>query len=171
MRVSCHQLSTRNHLIRVERHCSLERSRGQDRNGSTAEFRKESSELDVLHSHPPSSDRMGARTYRRCFSADLPTLLQRGSNVGTSDTDDDRVAFRDFQDPEVVLDPWTGFDLDRPDDPQRRCELAVTRRQRRLNRNSRRAGIWRTLRPCRIEQMNVSVDDRDRRVLQTGGYE
>jgi len=85
------------------------------------------------------------------------------------DAHDDRVTLRDFQDPEVVFDPWTRLDLDRADDTEWGREPAIAigiRSNRRLTRRGTRTAVRRALRPRRIEEMDVRIDDWNRRRLR-----
>src|SRR5208283_4809525 len=69
-----------------------------------------------------------------------------------------------FKHPQVVFDPRAGFDLNGSNDSQRRCQLAVARGQRgfRVSPSSR---IGSALRPGLIEQVDVAIDDGNRRRL------
>ena len=80
--------------------------------------------------------------------------------------DDDGVVLGDVEDPLRVFDERAGFDLDRAADAERLGEGAVARRQRGLVQ--RRVVFGRPRHAAGtggVEEMNVRVDDRDRRRL------
>ena len=79
--------------------------------------------------------------------------------------DDDRILLRDLEDPQVVLDPRARLDLDRADDAERDRELPIAFRVGCDAWHAGRTGVRRALRAIRVEQVNVRVDDRDRRGL------
>ena len=70
------------------------------------------------------------------------------------DADDDRVALRDVEHPEVVFDPRARFDFDRAHRTQRHRELAIAIGIRGNRRDTwhARAAVWRALRPGRIDR-------------------
>ena len=75
--------------------------------------------------------------------------------------DDDLVLGRHVEHPLVVLQKGAGFHFDRAYDAQRHGDLAIPVGQRRLVQDLvifRRPGH--ALRACRVEQMNMRVDDR-----------
>ena len=78
------------------------------------------------------------------------------------------VRVHDFEHPEVVFDPWAGLDLNRAHNPQRRCQLAISRGQCGL-RVSRAGRIGSALWPRLVEQMDVAVDDGNRGRLSLHG--
>src|SRR5206468_9525570 len=78
------------------------------------------------------------------------------------DANDDRVALGDFEHPEVILDPGTRLDFDGAHNPEWQGQAAIARRQRRFHRNARRARVRRSLRSGGIEEVNMSVYDRNR---------
>ena len=79
--------------------------------------------------------------------------------------DHEWLVLRDFQHPEVVLDPGTGFDFNRTDDAERRRDRLVSIWQRGYENRSVLAGVGDPLWPGRVVEMNVSVQDRNRRCL------
>ena len=109
---------------------------------------------------------------KRVFPVAIEVLLELGL-VGfeiADDADDDRVALRDFEHPEVVFDPRARFHFDGADRAQRHRELAIAIGVRGNRRRACRArtAIRRALRTRGIEEMNVGVDDGDRRALRGG---
>ena len=78
-----------------------------------------------------------------------------------------RVGRRNLEHPEVVFDPWTGFDMNRPHYTRGRYR-AVGGRKRWL-RVPRIAEVGRPLRPCLVEQMDVGIDYRNNWCLSVDG--
>ena len=86
------------------------------------------------------------------------------------DADDDRVAFGHLEDPQVVFDPRARFDLDRADDAERTRERGGSEEAGRVAAVPRLSGPVRdALRPPRIEEVDVRVDDRNRGTRRAGG--
>ncbi len=80
--------------------------------------------------------------------------------------DDDRLIFDNLQDPQIVLDPRAGFDLDPASNAKGSYVLAILRRQRL--RRIRDLWIRHALRTSRIVKMEVRVDDRDGFSVRSG---
>ena len=80
--------------------------------------------------------------------------------------DDERILLRDLEDPQVVLDPRARLDLDGADHAQRDRELPIAFRVGSDAWHARRTGVRRALRAIRVVQVNVRVDDGNRRRLR-----
>jgi hypothetical protein len=86
----------------------------------------------------------------------------RGRIQASHHADEQRIGRGAFRNPKIVFHPGTGFNHDGADDATGHGKTAIDLRQRQLRRLARRPRIWHALRPARIEQMNVGIDDRDR---------
>ena len=84
--------------------------------------------------------------------------------------DDDRVALRNVEHPEVVFDPGARFHFDRADRTQRHRQLAIAIGVGRHGSGAghARPAVRRALRAGRIEKMNVRVDYGDCDPLTAG---
>ena len=77
--------------------------------------------------------------------------------------DTQRIGFGAFENPQIVLDPGAGLHHDGADDSNAFDLGAVVVRRGDLRRLIARAGIRHPLRPARIEQMDMGINDRQGR--------
>ena len=85
------------------------------------------------------------------------------------DANHDRVSLRDLEHPQVVFDPRARLDLDCADDTERDRETAIAVGVGGDGSGARRrprTAVRCALRTGGIEQVNVGVDDRNRRRLR-----